>query len=87
MKRKNRLEKILKENFPNFNITVVDNSKKHIGHNNFDGSGETHFLFILKHKNGENKDYKEKIKIHNKINKILDDEVKSGLHSYEIKMN
>ena len=36
MKRKSRIEKLLKENFPYFNITIIDNSKLHIGHNNFD---------------------------------------------------
>ena len=91
MKRKSRIEKLLKENFPYFNITIIDNSKLHIGHNNFDGTGETHFLFVLKQKkvskSNTNIDYKIKIKIHNKINEILKDEVRNGLHSYEINIS
>ncbi len=91
MKRKIRIEKLLKENFPYFNVTIIDNSKMHIGHNSFDGTGETHLLFVLKQKKlSKTKikiDYKKKINIHNKINEILKDEIVNGLHSYEIKIN
>ena len=48
MERKKRIYEILKKKLVDFDIEVEDNSYKHKGHNNFDGSDETHILVILK---------------------------------------
>ncbi|MBI04565.1 MAG: hypothetical protein CMI96_01970 [Pelagibacteraceae bacterium] len=83
MSRKKRIKKLLESKLNNFSITIVDNSINHKNHNNFDGSGETHILVILKK-------IKEKpvnrLKTHRLINNILKDEFKLGLHSLEIKI-
>ena len=83
MDRKKRIKIILSENFKNWNIKVQDVSFQHKGHNNFTGHEETHFLIILKPQ------FNEKIKridIHKKINLLLSNEFKSGLHALEIKI-
>ena len=83
MNRKKRIEHILLNNFKDWKIQVIDDSIKHRGHNNFDGSNETHFQIIIK----KNSTIKEKtIKIHRKINELLKKEFKSGLHALEIKI-
>ena len=51
MNRKNRIENVLKSNFIEWEIEIIDNSKEHIGHNHFDGTQETHFQIIIKKKN------------------------------------
>ena len=43
MNRKKRIESLLLKNFINWKFTVIDNSAQHSGHNNFDGTQETHF--------------------------------------------
>ena len=82
--RKQRIESILFKYFKNLKLEVSDDSKKHIGHNNFDGSQETHFKIILE----KNADIdKKRLEIHRKINELLEEEFKSGMHSLEIKIN
>ena len=44
MNRTKRIETILEKYFGDTNILVINNSSLHKGHNNFDGSGETHIL-------------------------------------------
>ena len=83
MKRKKRIELILLEKFSNWKTEVKDISILHKGHNNFDGSEETHFSIIL---NSNSKNKESKLKIHRKINELLKDEFNSGLHSLEIKI-
>ena len=83
MKRKKRIESILLEKFSNWKTEVNDISILHKGHNNFDGSEETHFSIIL-NSNSQNKE--SKLKIHRKINELLIDEFNSGLHALEIKI-
>lgn len=83
MNRKNRIETILKNELINCDFKVVDNSKEHIGHNNFNGKQESHFCLIIK-RNQKLKD--TRIIIHRKINKILKYEFENGLHSLEIKI-
>ena len=53
-----------------------------MGHNHFDGTQESHFYLILKNK-GSNV---SKLFIHRKVNDLLKDEFKSGLHALEIKI-
>ena len=83
MKRKKRIEAILSKNFFCWKAEVNDISILHKGHNNFDGSQETHFSIIL---NFNNQNKESKLKIHRKINELLKDEFNSGLHALEIKI-
>ena len=83
MKRKKRIEEILSKKFFCWKAEVNDISILHKGHNNFDGSQETHFSIIL---NFNNQNKESKLKIHRKINELLKDEFNSGLHALEIKI-
>ena len=83
MNRKNKIESILKKNFLGWKAVVNDISILHKGHNNFDGSNETHFSIIL---NTNNKNKESRLSIHRKINELLKDEFNLGLHALEIKI-
>ena len=83
MNRKKRINDILKKNLKDFQVFIEDNSYLHIGHNNFDGKEETHFLITLQFKGQKVLD---KMSIHRKINNLLEKEFNSGLHSLEIKI-
>ena len=83
MNRKNRIENLLKNTLIDFQFEISDNSKEHIGHNNFDGTEESHFRLVIK-KNSNNND--SRLIIHRKINKILINEFANGLHALEIKI-
>ena len=83
MNRKKRIETILSRNFINWKFTVIDNSAQHSGHNNFDGTQETHFCIVIK-KPYSSKD--NRISIHRKIYRLLKDDFKNGLHALEIKI-
>tara|TARA_B100001250_G_C19430536_1_gene627297 strand:- start:343 stop:597 length:255 start_codon:yes stop_codon:yes gene_type:complete len=83
VKRKNRIYGILKKKLTDFNVSIEDNSFKHKGHNNFDGSNETHLLLILKQ---NSKKQVNRLEMHRLVNKILKDEFKKGLHALEIKI-
>tara|TARA_Y100001970_G_C14040494_1_gene753459 strand:- start:661 stop:915 length:255 start_codon:yes stop_codon:yes gene_type:complete len=84
MNRKQRIYNLLTKNFSEFLIEIIDNSHLHVGHNKFDGSGETHIQILLKKKNTKGIN---KINIHRKIYNILESEFTNGLHSLEIKIN
>ena len=83
MNRKQRIKIILLDQFKDFSIEIIDNSNLHSGHFSFDGKGETHIQVILKN---TNKKKINRLDIHNKINKLLENEYNSGLHSLEIKI-
>ena len=84
MNRKQRINKLLLENFNDFSINIEDNSHLHTGHNNFDGSGETHLKILLISKKLQDID---RLNIHKKINELVKKEFDNGLHSLEIKIN
>ncbi len=84
MNRKQRINKILSKKFNDFLLEIIDNSNLHEGHNNFTGNDETHIKIFLTKKN---KIPINRLNIHRIINKLLEDEFKSGLHSLEIKIN
>tara|TARA_B100001029_G_C15016453_1_gene427662 strand:- start:1024 stop:1278 length:255 start_codon:yes stop_codon:yes gene_type:complete len=84
MNRKERIKNLLLINFTDFSIEIIDNSNLHVGHNNFNGKGETHIQIILKSKNLKQI---KRLNIHRQINKLMENEFKSGLHSLEIKIN
>ena len=83
MNRTKRIKDILEKNFNEFSISVSDDSLAHKGHNNFDGKEETHIIIELKKK--FNSDIK-RLDIHKKINTLLSDEFKIGLHALQIKI-
>ena len=83
MNRTKRIKDIIEKNFNDFSISVIDNSLAHKGHNNFDGKEETHIKIELK--KNFNLDIK-RLEIHKKINTLLSEEFKIGLHALQIKI-
>ena len=83
MKRTKRIKDIIEKNFNDFSILVTDDSLAHKGHNNFNGKEETHMIIELKKK--LDLDIK-RLEIHKKINTLLSDEFKLGLHALQIKI-
>ena len=83
MNRTKRIKDIIEKNFNDFSISVTDDSLAHKDHNNFDGKEETHIIVELKKK--FNLDIK-RLEIHKKINDLLCDEFKLGLHALQIKI-
>ena len=83
MNRTKRIKKTLEKYFNDCVIIVIDNSHLHKGHNNFDGNGQTHISVQLK--KGPKLELKS-LDIHRKINSLLGEEFKDGLHSLEIKI-
>ena len=83
MNRSKRIKNILEKHFNDYSIVVLDNSYLHKGHNNFNGTGETHLILKLSKINESKLD---RLKIHNKINSLLKDEFDKGLHALEIKI-
>ena len=84
MNRKQRINKILSKKLNDFLLEIIDNSNLHKGHNNFTGNGETHIKVIL---TKINKLPSNRLDIHRLINRLLEEEFKTGLHSLEIKIN
>ena len=83
MNRTKRIQDIIEKNFNDFSVLVTDDSLAHKGHNNFEGKAETHLIIELKKK--YNLDIK-RLEIHKKINTLLSDEFKLGLHALQIKI-
>ena len=83
MNRTKRIKNIIEKNFNEFSILVIDDSLAHKGHNNFEGKDETHIIIELKKK--FNLDIK-RLEIHKKINDLLSEEFKIGLHALQIKI-
>jgi len=83
MNRTKRIETILLKHVLDFDIKIMDNSLSHKGHNSFNGNGETHILVELK-KNSASK--VNRLEVHKKINFLLKEEFKMGLHSLQIKI-
>ena len=82
MDRKQRINKILEKKLIGFTFKVQDNSHLHVGHNNFNGLGETHIKIILQ----TNLQNINRVDIHRKINHFLESEFRNGLHSLEIQI-
>ena len=83
MDRTKRIQDIIEKNFNDFGVLVTDDSLAHKGHNNFDGDGETHIIIELKKKHILNIN---RLEIHKKINSLLFEEFKLGLHALQIKI-
>ena len=84
MNRKQRIYNILSIKFDKFVLEIIDNSNLHKGHNGFLGNNETHIKIILTKKD---RTPTNRLNLHRVINKLLEEEFKSGLHSLEIKIN
>ena len=83
MNRTKKIKNILEKKFIDFDINVRDDSKSHEGHNDFNGTGETHIIIELKKKSLLNF---TRLDLHRKINSLLSEEFKKGLHSLQIKI-
>ena len=83
MDRTKRIQGIIEKNFNDFGVLVTDDSLAHKGHNNFDGKEETHIIIELKKKHILNIN---RLEIHKKINSLLFEEFKLGLHALQIKI-
>ena len=83
MNRTERIKNILEKNLLEFSIKVIDDSLSHKGHYNFKGNEATHIIVELK-KNSISKF--NRFEIHKKINTLLIEEFKIGLHSLQIKI-
>ena len=84
MNRKQRVNKILLNNFNDFSIEIKDNSHLHVGHHNFNGNDETHLEILLTRNDSTNIN---RLQIHRKINDLIKNEFDTGLHAIEIKIN
>ena len=82
MKRKSKIEKVIKDYFEPFYFSVLDVSEQHRGHQSFQEGVESHFNIIIVSKIFENKN---KIDRHRMVNKILKNEYYKDLHSVTIK--
>jgi len=80
---KKRIEESLQKNLQPKFLEVKNNSHQHSGHLGDDGSGETHFAVIVE---SEDLQKLNKVQAHRKINGLLKDEFKNGLHALEIKI-
>tara|TARA_B100001113_G_C20559868_1_gene384232 strand:+ start:178 stop:432 length:255 start_codon:yes stop_codon:yes gene_type:complete len=83
MNRTKKIKTILEKKFIDFDINVKDDSESHKGHNDFNGSGETHIIVELKKKSLLKF---TRLDLHRKINYLLSDEFNRGLHSLQIKI-
>ena len=83
MNRTKRIQDIIEKNLNEFSVLVTDDSLAHKGHNNFDGKEETHIIIELKKKFNF---YIKRLEIHKKINALLSEEFKIGLHALQIKI-
>lgn len=82
MPNKDKIEEILKKNLKVHHIEVVDESHKHAGHNPAAASGGTHMQIVI-----ISDDFKNRSRIdrHKMVYKILEDDIRTGLHAITIK--
>ena len=80
---KDIIEEKLQKNLDITFLNVINNSHLHQGHAGDDGSGNTHFKIVISAKDF---DGLSRVKQHQKVNKILENEFKEGLHALEIKI-
>ena len=83
MKRKLKIEKIIKENI-NYNVCKIsDVSESHRGHQGFKEGVETHFNIFIVSDDFKNISILER---HKYLNKLLKEEFKNDLHSVSYKL-
>jgi BolA protein len=82
MKRKSKIEKVIKDYFEPYYFSVLDVSEQHRGHQSFREGIESHFEIVIVSKIFDNKN---KIDRHRMVNEILKNEYSKDLHSVTIK--
>ena len=82
MKRKSKIEKVIKDYFEPYYFSVLDVSEQHRGHKGFREGVESHFEIVIVSKIFDNKN---KLDRHRMVNKILKDDYAKDLHSVTIK--
>ena len=82
MKRRSKIEKIIKEGFTPYYFYVLDVSEEHRGHQSFQENVESHFEIVIVSKIFNNK---SKIDRHRMVNQSLKEEYLSDLHSVTIR--
>ena len=82
MKRRSKIEKIIKEGFAPHYFSVLDVSEEHRGHQSFQENVESHFEIVIVSKIFNNK---SKIDRHRMVNQSLKEEYLSDLHSVTIR--
>jgi BolA protein len=82
MKRRSKIEKIIKEGFAPYYFSVLDVSEEHRGHQSFQENVESHFEIVIVSKIFNNK---SKIDRHRMVNQTLKEEYLSDLHSVTIR--
>jgi BolA protein len=82
MKRKSKIEKVIKDFFEPYYFSVLDVSEQHRGHQSFREGIESHFEIVIVSKIFDNKN---KIDRHRMVNEILKNEYSKDLHSVTIK--
>ena len=83
MKMEKRIHQKLTEKLNPKHLEVKNNSYLHKGHAGDNGTMETHFAVIIE---AEELKGLSRVKAHQKVNKILEDEFTKGLHALEIKV-
>ncbi len=81
---KQRIEKILNNELKPEFLEVKNNSHLHAGHAGDNGTGETHFAIEIKSPQLVGL---SKVAAHRKINTLIKEEFKKGLHALEIKIS
>jgi len=64
-------------------LEVIDETPKHVGHLDNDGSAETHLVIKI---SAESLNSLSRVKQHQAINDLLSDEFGQGLHALSIKI-
>ena len=82
MNRKFKIEKILVDNFEPYFFLVKDVSEEHRGHQNFRENVESHFEILIVSQKFEDLN---NVARHRMINKSLEEEFMSDLHSVTMK--
>ena len=82
MNRKYKIEKILMDNFEPYFFLVKDVSEEHRGHQNFRENVESHFEILIVSQKFEDLN---NVARHRMINKLLEEEFMSDLHSVTMK--
>ncbi len=82
MKRKTKIEKVIKDYLEPYYFSVLDVSEQHRGHQGFREGVESHFEIVIVSKIFDNKN---NIDRHRMVNKILKDDYSKDLHSVTIK--
>tara|TARA_Y100000991_G_C21859174_1_gene300139 strand:- start:237 stop:527 length:291 start_codon:yes stop_codon:yes gene_type:complete len=82
LKRKLKIDKLIIKHFKPYFFSVSDVSEQHRGHKNFKENVESHFEIIIVSEKFYNKN---KIERHRMVNKSLQEEFSSDLHSVIIR--